>query len=446
MASSKMGAKEILAAFFDDGKYSPLFGGQAGALAAFGQAGGQSAYAVCQTGQAMAAADTAVCRRVLRLAGQTGNPVVTFYNAPGAKLDEGLESLAQARRLSAGAARQSGVVPQIAVVVGVCGASSAIAAAGADICVMAKDAELFLTPPFLASAAGAGKKGAGNAESAVRAGVASMVAEDTADAVRKAARLVAMLPQNNLAETPAFEYSAPAKAFGAEKYSGTAAIEALADAGSAVELFAGFGDGITTSLCTVAGNVAGIAAANGPDTMLGMLCAARAARFARLCDAYSIPLVTVLNTGGFVVSSESDEAGTLRQAARLAATYADATCARVAVLAGRTFGAVYAALGSADLTIALQGSVTAPADPKAAVTVLYKKEIEDSGKPIEAETATRAAAYEKDVASADALLKDGLADLVAAPADLRDTLVSALEMLSTKRAQRLPKKHGNMPL
>lgn len=445
MASEKLGPGGLMAAFFDAGAYTPMFEENAGATAGFGMVGGQGAYAVCQKGEALSAADVKVCRRVLKLAAETGNPVVTFYNAPGAKLDDGLKSLTSAKKLAAAAAKLSGVVPQIAVVTGVCGATSAMAAASADLCIMTKDAELFLSAPFLSAAAGDKTAGAGSAASAEKAGVASLVVEDAGEAARQAAKLVMLLPQNNLAETAAFDFNSPVSAFPA-KFTAEGAVDALADAGSAVELFAGFGSGVRTYLATFAGNVVGITATAGPDTTMGRHCAAKAARFARLCDGYSIPLVTVINSGGFVVSSQSDEAGMIRAASRLSAIYADATCARVAVLCGRTFGPLYAAMAGADLTIAMQGSVTAPVEPSAAVTVLYKEEIAAAGGSLEAETDKRAKQYEQEVASADALLKAGLADFVADGATLRGTIAAALDILATKRAQRMPKKHGNMPL
>lgn len=445
MGTDRLSPAELLTALYDAGAYTPLFETGGGASAAYGMVGGQGVYAVCQNGQAQSTADVAVSRRTLKLAAETGNPVVTFYDAPGAKLEEGLDSLSAARRLASSAARLSGVVPQIAVVTGVCAATGALAAASADVCIMTKKAQLFLSSPFLAKAAGEDFEDAGSAEAAVEAGIASLVAEDDTQAVALATKLINLLPGNNLMEAAYFEFEAPAGQWPA-KYTGPAAVEALADAGSAVELFAGFGNGITTCLATVSGNVVGIAATNGPDTFLGRYCAARAARFARLCDAYSIPLVTVLNTGGFVMSGKSDVSGTIREAARLQAVYADATTARVAVLAGSTFGPAYAALAGADLTIALEGSVTAPVRPTAAASVLYKAEIEASGKPIEGETVAKAKEYEQQVASAEAVRKAGLAEFVAKPEDLRGTLSAALEILATKRAQRMPKKHGALSL
>lgn len=447
MASKKMGSAKLLAALYDGGVFTPLFEVSGGAVvSAHGTVGGQGVYAVCQNGQALSAADIGVCRKTLRLAGDTGCPVVTFYNSPAVEIEDGLASMAAVKNFAKASAKVSGVVPQIAVVTGVCGASNALAAASADVCIMTKDAELFLTPPFLSAAAGEKMEGAGSIESAIKAGVVSVSASDELDAVAKAAKILALLPANNLSETQEFKASVPGDIFPTKDYTGIAAIKALCDVGSEMELFSGFGDGIITALCTVNGNVTGIAAANGPGTKVGRLCAARAARFARLCDAYSIPLVTVLNTGGFVVSSESDESGMIREASRLAATYGDASCAKVAILAGRTIGAVYTAFGNADLTVALNTSVTAPVEPSAAVSVICKDEISASAKPIKEATADAVKLYEAKAASAEALYRAGLANYVVEQNAVRAAVVNALDILMTKRAQRLPKKHGNMAL
>ncbi len=444
MASKKLGPAEQLAAFYDAGVYTTLSESDAG-VTAYGMVGGQGAYTICQNGQAQSASDVKMGRRVLKLAAETGNPVVSFYDSTGSKIDDGLASLKSAGKMATAAAKVSGVVPQLAVVTGVCGASAAMAAACADLCIVTKEAQMFLSSPFLSAAAGDKTPGAGSADSAVEAGVANVVVDTAEEAAKLAAKLLMLLPQNNLSDAGTFEYAPSAVAWPA-KYTGQGAIDALVDTDSAVELFAGFGDGIITALATMDGNTVGVAAANGPDTYMGWKCSLRAARFARLCDAYSIPLVTVLNTGGFIMSTQSDEAGNIRAAARLAATYADATCAKVAVLAGATYAPTYAALGNADLTVAMEGSVTAPLAPQAAATVLYKDEIEGSDKSIEAATAEYAKQYETEVASAKAVQKSGVADFVATGADVRKTVVSALEILGSKRAQRMPKKHGNMSL
>lgn len=440
MASKKLGRDEILATFFDDGAYTTLFA-DGPAEAAFGSANGQPVYVVCQNGAALSAKDLEKMVRVLELAAKTGNPVVTVYDSIGAKLEEGLSVLSANATLSAAVAQLSGVVPQIAVVTGVCGASAALCAANADVCIMAEGAELFFTPPFTSAAAGDKLAGAGSAAFAAKAGVAALVAKDAAEAALMAAHVVGLLPSNNLSSPSVFAFEAPAAAFPVKR-DPAAALAALADKDSLLPLYEGFGKKAVTALGTLNGNAAGFVAAG--DTLCRS-CVSKIARFVRLCDAFSVPLVTVVDTDGFAPSAAEDEAGGIREAARLAATYGDATTARVAVVSGKAVGPVYAALASADLVVALEGCTIAPVEPKVAVSVLYKDELEESGN-IEAAVKTRAASYAAEECSAAAAVKAGVADFVASPASVRGAVLSALDMLATKRASRMPKKHGNMSL
>ena len=178
MAANKPGKAEILAAFFDDGTYSPLFTDGA-VSAAYGCANGQNAYVVFEGVQ-----DIEKNIRVLEMAAETGAPVVTFYDSTGAKLEGGLDLLNANARLTAEIARVSGVVPQVAVVTGTCAGTNAINAAAADVCVMAEDAELFLNAPFNAEDKVAN---AGSAVFAAKAGVAAVTAADAVAAAKQAA-------------------------------------------------------------------------------------------------------------------------------------------------------------------------------------------------------------------------------------------------------------------
>ena len=206
--ASKINKGEILAKFFDDGEYTALFADGA-VSAACGYAAGQQAYAVYQNGEAVTVKDVEKNIKVLEMAAQTGCPVVTFYNSVGAKLAEGLDVLTATAKLNAAIAKVSGVVPQVAVVTGVCGGTSALNAASADVCVMAKDAELFFTAPFTSAAKGDKVADAGSAEAAAKAGVAAIVAESAAEAAEKAAHIVGLLPANNLTGPAIFEFEQP---------------------------------------------------------------------------------------------------------------------------------------------------------------------------------------------------------------------------------------------
>ncbi len=437
--ASKINKDEILARFYDDGEYTTLFANGA-VSAACGYANGQQAYAVYQNGAAVTVKDVEKNIKVLEMAAATGNPVVTFYNSVGAKLEEGLDVLNANARLNAAIARISGVVPQVAVVVGVCGATSALAAAAADVCIMAEKAELFFTAPFTSAAQGDKLENAGTAAAAAKAGVAALTAKDAPEAAELAAHIVGLMPANNLTGPAVFEFEAPAAPF--TSADPAKAVAALADKGSVLELYAGYGKKVCTAFATVGGNTVGLAATG---AQLCHNCVAKLSRFVRLCDAFSIPVVTVVDTEGFVKSCSDDVAGGIREAARLTGTYADATTAKVCLLAGKAVGPVYTALANADLKIAVEGCTVCAVDPQVAVSVLYKDEIEASDS-ITAATKLKADAYKAEVCSASAAVAAGAADLICDAAGARAAVVAALDLLATKRASRLPKKHGNMAL
>ena len=364
--ASKSNKGEILAKFFDDGEYTALFADGA-VSAACGYAAGQQAYAVYQNGEAVSVKDVEKNIKVLEMAAQTGCPVVTFYNSVGAKLAEGLDVLTASAKLNATIAKVSGVIPQIAVVTGVCGGTSALSAANADVCVMAEDAELFFTAPFTSAAKGDKVPGAGTAEAAAKAGVAAIVAANAEEAAEKAAHIVGLLPANNLTGPAIFEFEQPTSVLSTGAAPEKAAA-ALIDKDSAVELYAGFGKHVYTAFATIGGNAVGIVATG--ETLCHN-CVAKASRFVRLCDAFSVPVLTIVNTNGFAPSATDDIAGGIREAARLAATYADATTAKVALLSGKAVGPVYTALANADLKIAVNGCTVSALEPNAAVSVLY---------------------------------------------------------------------------
>ena len=439
--ASKINKGEILAKFFDDGEYTALFADGA-VSAACGYAAGQQAYAVYQNGEAVTVKDVEKNIKVLEMAAQTGCPVVTFYNSVGAKLAEGLDVLTANAKLNAQIAKVSGVIPQVAVVLGVCGGTSALSAANADVCIMAEGAELFFTAPFTSAAKGDKVADAGSAAAAAKAGVASIVAADAAEAAEKAAHIVGLLPANNLTGPAIFEFEQPTSVLSAGAAPEQAAA-ALIDKDSAVELYAGYGKNIVTALATINGSAVGILATE--KAALCHKCTAKAARFVRLCDAFSVPVLTIVNTNGFAPSATDDIAGGIREAARLAATYADATTAKVALLSGKAVGPVYTALANADLKIAVNGCTVSALEPNAAVSVLYKAEI-DASDNIIAATNAKAAQYTAEVCSAANAVACGAADMVCDAANVRSSVVAALELLSTKRAARLPKKHGNMAL
>ena len=444
-------ARTRLELLFDEGSFTELDpfvvspAGKSGVITGYGTVNGGVVYAFSQNVKeesgAMGRAQWAKIKKVYELALKTGCPVVGIYDSMGARLTEADEALAGYGELMKTAGSLSGVVPQVAVVAGVCAGAAAIAACSADLVIMAKGAELFLTPPFVARAKGDNTPGAGSAENAAKAGVAHLVAADDKAAVEAARRLISMLPANNLESAVMYEFGEPALAEFAT--SDMAAVAAgVADAGSAVELQAEFGQGVYIALGSVNGIAAGLAATKG--SRLTAEDCAKLTRFVTFCDAFHIPVVTLVNTPGFEQSSKGELAGSVREAAKLTHVYANATTAKVSVICGEACGAAYVALAGrgsgADLVYAWPQAVVSALEPETAVAL--------SGESITAENTREQAVerYKTEEASALAAARAGHIDNIILPQETRAALAAALDLLASKREHKLPKKHSNIPM
>lgn len=418
-------------------------GAQAGIVAGYGLIEGDVVYAfsqdVSQDHGAVSAAHAKKAVKVYQLAAKTGCPVVGIYDSKGAKLNEGGAMLAAYSEMLMWSNNLSGVVPQIAVVLGTCGGASAMLAAGADLMILSRDAELFMTAPFVAKANGDSTKDAGSAESAAKAGVASLVCEDEAAALEQTRRILTMLPKNNLASAPYFDFAGPTAALEPEGCP-KEIVKAVADEDSVVELSCDYSEGIFTFLGTMAGTTAAFVATSRTHPLDGAACE-KAAKFMRFCDAFNIPVITLLNSSGFALDSD---VSVVKAAARLASAYAEATTPKISVISGRAFGPAYLALGSrnanADAVIAWPQAEISALAPETAVEFLWA----DRYAGTEDAAATRAALraeYAETEASPFTAAESGYVEAVIAPEDTRKTLVKLLDMLSGKRETKLPKKH-----
>ena len=416
MAANKPGKAEILAAFFDDGTYSPLFTDGA-VSAAYGCANGQNAYVVFEDGSPVGVQDIEKNIRVLEMAAETGAPIVTFYDSTGAKLEGGLDLLNANARLTAEIARVSGVVPQVAAVTGTCAGTNAINAAAADVCVMAEDAELFLNAPF--NTPDGKLEGAGKAANAAKSGVADILAKDDAEAIAKAKKLAAILPANNISLAGNDDFAENDAAVSASM-KGADLVAALADKNSTVELGAEFGTAAYTAFASVNWATVAFVATDKAAKLTAADCA-KIARFVQLADVFSIPVVTVVNTEGFEASSAAELAGSVRDAAKLAQVYASATTTKINLITGKAIGAAYAAFDSADISYAWEKAVIAPMSPEA-VKVFMGEEADT--------TPFKAASL-------------GMIDGVIAAEDTKQAVASAVDLCSSKRVAAPTRKHVN---
>jgi acetyl-CoA carboxylase carboxyltransferase component len=440
-------ARARLAALFDGGEYRE-FGtyvaegeNPAGVVTGYGFVNGNPVYAFAQdqseANGAVGAAQAEKISKVYTLAAKTGAPVVGIYDSNGAFMDGTASSLNAYSLIMKRVSQLSGVVPQIALVAGVCAGSAAMAAAASDFVVMTKDAELFLTPSF--------DKGAGTAEAAAKNGVAAIVTEDEQSATERVRALINLLPVNNMAMAPCMEYQAPTAAAGSDLAS---YVDSIADGGSVIELYADYAGAAYTALATVNGATVAIAATNKTDAKLTEADCAKLSRFVRVADAFSIPVITLVDTLGFDGNADTELAGSVKAMTRLAGSYAEATTVKISVVTGNAVGAVFVALAgkgvNADFAYATENACIAPLMPEAAVEFLWHDQLKGC-ENLDAKRKELAKEYASTLASAEKAANLGVIDDVVAPAELRAVIASALSMMEGKRVTNLPKKHNNFP-
>lgn len=424
---------------FDEDSFtelSPYTGGSV--VTGYGQVDGCPVYAFIQD---VSVKSGAVCKaaaqkivKLYSLAVKNGAPVIAVYDSKGGDIAEGVELLTAYGDIANASASISGVAPQISIVSGVCGGISASLACMADFVIMTEKAELFLTAPFITAGAGAG-----TAKNAALSGVSCMTVKDIAEAIKKAKALAAILPQNNL-EVAGNDYFALPTDTADASLKGEAMVKTVADKDSLIELFPEFGKASYTALGSVNWKTVGFVATNKTEDKLTAADTAKIARFVGICDAFSIPVVTIVDSEGFAADSAAELAGSIRDAAKLTQVYASATTPKVSVITGNALGGAFTVFCgmNADVTVALEQAVIAPTTPKAAAIFLYSDKLNSK-----AEIEAAAEEYKASEASAVNAMEKGAVDRIISAEDIWSSVNSALEMLSGKRVQAPARKHIN---
>lgn len=426
---SDTAARKRLSALFDDGTYTEIgafkkYGSDlSGVIAAYGYAEGRPVYAFSQDKTVKSGAVTKVnaekIARTFALAAQNGVPVVGIYDSCGAYIEDGADALSAYSEILKAAGDVSGVVPVISVIAGVCSGSLSVIAESADVVVMSKDAELYMN-------AGETLR---DAKTALSKGNAGIIADDDIKAVEEARKLIAYLPQNNLSAVPEFTYDEDSSD--------------IADSDSEITLYDSYGSSAKTSLATVGGRTVGIVETSGKLTKADI---SKIVRVVRMCDAYSVPVVTVIDSEGFDFSEDSD---IVRSASVLSGTYSEATTVKISVVKGKAYGAVFTALAgknaNADTVIAYEDAVISPADPLTAAEFLYHDELKGA-EDTKAKREELAKRYVSEFCTSYDAAAKGAVDMVVSADKARSTVISALDISSDKRLLKtLPKKHSVMP-
>lgn len=432
-ANAQTKAYQRLQLLFDEGTFVEIDSftksgdGRAEAAAGFGSVDGCPVYAFAQNsdveGGAMSKAQAAKICKVYELAEKTGAPVVGIYDSIGARLNESCEMLAAYGDVMLKANNLSGVVPQIAVIAGPCLGASSMIAAAADVVIMSEDGQ------FALQTNGEG----GDLKEASESGLVHLTAKDDKEAVAKARELITLLPSNNLSGAPITDFADSAAETDGE--SGASIIAAVMDQDSFIEFQAGFGAGFIAGLAKLGGNTVGVVASE-EKTADGKACE-KAARLVRFCDAFAIPVITFVNAESFCC---------IKAACKLTNAYAEATTAKISVITGEAYGAVYMALAGAaagvDVAYAWPTASISALNPTTAAVMLWSDKLKGSSNPT-ADRARLIAEYKDQEACPFKAAGDGFVQDVIEPSETRLKLYAALDMLAGKRVTRLPKKHAN---
>ncbi|KLL12390.1 methylmalonyl-CoA carboxyltransferase [Protofrankia coriariae] len=442
-----------------------------GVVTGFGTVDGRSvvvfAHDARVRGGALGETFAAKIHQVLDLAESIGAPVIGLNDGGGARIQEGVAALAGFGGLFARNVRLSGVVPQISVVLGSCAGGAVYSPALTDFIFMTRDtANMFITgPDVVRSVTGEDVSQAelGGAQvHAERTGVASFLADDEETCLDEVRYLLSFLPSNNNEAPPVVASSDDPDRRCPEllrivppnertPYDIRAVIEEIVDDGEYLEVQAHWARNIVCVLARFDGRVVGIVG-NQPMVLAGVLdidASEKAARFVRMCDAYNIPLVTLVDVPGFLPGVDQEHNAIIRRGAKLLYAYCEATVPRIQVILRKAFGGAYIVMDSksigSDLSFAWPVNQTAVMGADGAANIIFRKELAAADDPdqLRAELTKK---YSDALLHPYAAAERGHVDDVIDPADTRRMIVRGLAFLRTKRHVQQIRKHPNEPL
>ena len=405
--------------------------------------------------------------KLMDLAIKTGAPVIGLNDGAGARIQEGVVSLASYGGIFWRNVQSSGVVPQISVVLGPCAGGAVYSPAMTDFIFMVREtSHMFITgPDVVKTVTGEDvtlEELGGAASHASKSGVATFVSADEQSCLADVRYLLGFLPQNNLGEAPKLESdddpmrsceslrsilpASPNMPYDMKKV-----ISEVVDSGEFFEYFPNWAKSIVCGFARIDGHSVGIVG-NQPMVLAGVLdieSSEKAARFVRTCDAFNIPIVTFVDVPGFLPGVDQEYGGIIRHGAKLLYAYCEATVPRIQVITRKAYGGAYVVMNSksigADLAYAWPSAELAVMGPQGAVEIVYRRELQQAANPT-ARRAQLVAEYTEKYANPYAAAERGFVDDVIDPAETRIKLVEGLRVLRTKRDEVPQRKHGNIPL
>ncbi len=407
-----------------------------------------------------------ICK-VMDLAMKVGAPVIGLNDSGGARIQEGVESLAGYADIFLRNTLASGVIPQISAIMGPCAGGAVYSPAITDFILMVEGTSyMFITGPEVIKAVTheeVTKEDLGGATThASKSGVCHLTSPDDKTCIAQVRQLLSFMPSNNQEDPPFRPTNDPAMREVPEldtmipiesnrPYDVKEVIAAVVDEGQLFEIAEAYAANIVTGFARIGGRAVGVVA-NQPQVLAGVLdinASMKAARFVRFCDCFNIPLVTFVDVPGFLPGTEQEYGGIIKHGAKLLFAFAEATVPKVTVILRKAYGGAYDVMASkhirADVNLAFPTAEIAVMGPEGAVNIVRRNEIAKAKDPVAAK-AEFVAEYKERFANPYKAAELGFVDEVIYPRTLRARLHRSLELLKDKRDKNPPKKHANIPL
>jgi len=405
--------------------------------------------------------------KVLDLALDAGVPVIGLMDSVGARIQEGVYSLAAYSELFWRNTQASGVIPQISVMLGPCAGGSVYSPGLTDFVIMTRGtSHMFITGPKVIKAVTKEEVDfeslGGASVHSSKSGVAHFAADSEVDALELTRTLLSYLPSNNTepppAENPADdpyrqdqELNSLVPTDSEEAYDMYRVIKRVVDKGSFLPVHKDFAPNALVGFARLHGQAVGIIA-NQPNALAGVLdidSSDKISRFIRFCDAFNFPLITFVDTPGFLPGVKQEHGGIIRHGAKIVYAYSEATVPKIAVIVRKAYGGAYIVLSSkyirTDLVYAWPTAEIAVMGADGAVDILYSKQLKEAEDP-ESARVKLITEYQDQFSTPYRAAASGHVDEIIIPSETRPRLIAALELLKNKQGESRPKKHGNMPL
>lgn len=405
--------------------------------------------------------------RLIEMAHQNGAPVIGLNDSGGARIQEGVDSLAACGEIFTRNVKSSGIIPQISAIMGPCAGAAVYSPALMDFVFMeASNAYMFLTGPDVVRAVtheevDAYDLGGANLH-AGESGVAHFVSDGEEVMMAEIRNLLSYLPSNNLTPAPVLlspdnperltpEMKEVVPEDERQPYDVKDVIASMVDEGRFLEVQRDYAQNIVVGFARLDGHTVGIVA-NQPLVLAGVLdidASDKAARFIRFCDSFHIPLVSLVDTPGFLPGTNQEAGGVIRHGAKMIFAYAEATVPKVSVILRKAFGGAYIVMSSkhlkGDINYAWPDANLAVMGPEGAVNILYRREL-TSAEDVDELRQKKIAEYRNEFANPFIAASRGYLNDVIHPSETRRRVILALEALEDKRQPTSARKHGNIPL